>query len=87
VDIEYDQFIDEEGSIKSAAAAQIQEIADYCAVDIFVLHPELDKGVAAVPNGSDISQDTRLKICIYGDVESVEFAKIRVLVMIDDMVC
>ncbi|KAF3149093.1 hypothetical protein TWF569_005173 [Orbilia oligospora] len=85
VDIDVDQVIGEDEKFRADAAQQLERISDYCGVDIFVVHPEPTKGVSVRTGGSDTSQDTRLKILIYGDVESVECAKIRVLVMIDDM--
>lgn len=86
VDIDVDQVIGEDDKFRPDAASQLEKIADYCGVDIFVVYPESTKGVALGAGGSDTSQDTRLRIMIYGDTESVECAKIRVLVMIDDMV-
>ncbi|KAK6346791.1 hypothetical protein TWF696_006900 [Orbilia brochopaga] len=85
VDIDVEQVIGEDERFRPEAAQQLERISDYCGVDIFVVHPEPTKGVSLHAGGSDTSQDTRLKIIIYGDVESVECAKIRVLVMIDDM--
>ncbi|KAF3937343.1 hypothetical protein ABW19_dt0203640 [Dactylella cylindrospora] len=84
VDIDVDQVIGEDDKFRPEAAQQLERISEYCGVDIFVVHPE-PTNVSLRTGGSDTSQDTRLKILVFGDVESVECAKIRVLVMIDDM--
>jgi hypothetical protein len=67
--------------------AQLERIATFTGTDIFVLKPEESKASAIGDPEVDASQSKRLKVKIYGDYESVEHAKTRVLIMIDDMVC
>lgn len=50
------------------------------------MKPEESKASAAGDPEVDASQATRLRVKIYGDYESVEHAKTRILIMIDDLV-
>ena len=67
----------------------LDEISKYCGTDIFLLNPKHNdpEGPAAdYGNGSDQRFDQRLRIAIYGDPESSEHAKTRVLILIDRIV-
>ena len=64
----------------------LERIAQFTGTDIFVLKPLEPTSIVAVDQGSEASQNRRLKISIFGDYESVEHAKTRVLIMIDDLV-
>ena len=59
----------------------INSVASYTGVDIFLLRP-----VATGQDVNDTSQAERLRVHIYGDSESTEHAKTRILIMIDDIV-
>ncbi|KAL2052052.1 hypothetical protein ABVK25_007744 [Lepraria finkii] len=64
----------------------LDEISKYCGTDIFLLNPKHNdpEGPASdYGNGSDQRFDQRLRIAIYGDPESSEHAKTRVLILID----
>lgn len=69
-----------------AIGKHLNHIATHTGADIFVLRPHESKAEAAGDPEVDASQGTRLKIKIYGDHESVEHAKFRVLILIDDLV-
>lgn len=62
---------------------QLAKIGDFTGTGIFVVKPAESK--AGDPE-VDATQGKRLKVKIYGDYESVEHAKTRVLIMIDDLV-
>ena len=67
----------------------LDEIAKYCGTDIFLINPkhaDEDGPATSYGNGSDLRFDQRLRIAIYGDPESSEHAKTRVLILIDRIV-
>ena len=64
-------------------------ISKYTGSDIFLLRSRAadpDHPSASYGHGTDQSLDQRLRIAIYGDPESAEHAKLRVLIMIDQIV-
>lgn len=67
----------------------LDDIAKYCGTDIFLLNPKYNDSEGPTSdygNGSDQRFDQRLRIAIYGDPESSEHAKTRVLILIDRIV-
>lgn len=75
--------------IKDNVLKHLDIIAQYTGSDIFLLRPreaDPDNISASYANGTDQSLEQRLQIAIYGDVESSEHAKMRVLIMIDQIV-
>lgn len=75
--------------IKASVIDHIDKIAKFAGSDIFLLNPKLsdpEGATASYVNGTDQSLDQRLRIAIYGDPESSEHAKMRVLIMIDQIV-
>jgi hypothetical protein len=75
--------------VKFTVLEHLDRIANYTGSDIFLLNSkpsDPDTASASYANGSDQSLDQRLRIAIYGDPESSEHAKMRVLIMIDQIV-
>ena len=75
--------------IKVTVLEHIDKIAKFTGSDIFLLNskPADPEGpTASYANGTDQTLDQRLRIAIYGDPESSEHAKMRVLIMIDQIV-
>lgn len=73
--------------IRTSVLDHMDRVAQYTGTDVFLLNPknadsddELNSGVE--PN----NLDQRYRVAIYGDVESVEHAKTRILIMIDQIV-
>lgn len=64
----------------------LRDVARHTGTDIFVLKPEESKVKAVGDPDVDSTQGKRLRVKIYGDFESVEHAKTRVLIKIDDVV-
>lgn len=67
----------------------IDTLAKFTGTDIFLLNPkqtDLDGPGVNYRNGTGQGFDQRLRIAIYGDPESSEHAKTRVLIMIDQVV-
>ena len=65
-------------------------LARYTGADIFLLSPRgIDAETTAVSYGhaAENGLDHRFRVAIYGDIESAEHAKTRVLIMIDQIVC
>ena len=76
-------------SIRSSVLDHIDKIAVFTGCDIFLLsakQADLDNLSANYASGTDQTLDQRLRIAIYGDPESSEHAKMRVLIMIDQIV-
>lgn len=65
-------------------------LAAYTGTDIFLLTPKLHDADSAVVSSygyaSDNGLEQRFRVAIYGDMESSEHAKTRVLIMIDQIV-
>ena len=75
-------------SVRLAVIDHMDYVAKWTGVDIFLLKPKQPEAETASLNGvTDHSLGNRLRICIYGDSESTEYAKTRILIMIDQVVC
>jgi hypothetical protein len=87
VDVDGDLVIDSAGpTLKSHVVAHIDEIAKFCGVDIFLLGPKFASPSDKVNQSTDAGRDQRWRVAIYGDMESAEHAKTRVLIFIDRLV-
>ena len=78
-----------ETGIRSSVLSHIDLCAKYTGTDIFLLKPrspDSDSTGASFANGVDSGLDQRYRINIFGDAESVEHAKTRALMMIDQIV-
>ena len=74
------------GSLKKSVTDTLDNISNYCGVDIFLLGPKLTPIVDGLNGDSEIRRDQRWRVAIYGDILSSEHAKTRVLIHIDQMV-
>ena len=75
--------------VRQEVLDHIDLVAKYTGTDIFLLNPKPQdsEGItASYGTGSDIHFDQRLRIAIYGDPESSEHSKTRILIMIDQIV-
>ena len=75
--------------VKQPVLEYLDQIADYTGTDLFVLNPtpqDQESINASFGNGTNMKFDNRLRVAIYGDPESSEHAKTRVLLMIDQIV-
>jgi hypothetical protein len=88
VNIDRDQIYDDENVFNQNFFSHLEHTASFTGTDIFLLKtPGISADAAAAADlGNSTSQSNRLQIKIYGDYESVEHAKTRVLVAIDDLV-
>ena len=90
VDIDTNLVIDQtQRGIKANVLEHIDTLANFTGTDIFLLNPKTasQEGPGlSYGNGDDHRFDQRLRIAIYGDPESSEHAKTRVLIMIDQIV-
>lgn len=86
MNIDRDQIFPDGDRIRPRFSEHLQRIAEFTGTDIFVLKPPELSADAAIDPGSDTSQRDRMQIKVYGDYESVEHAKTRILIMIDDLV-
>jgi len=75
--------------VKVEVLNHIDIVARFTGTDIFLLNPKPQASEsisASYGNGSDQQFDQRLRVAIYGDPESSEHAKTRILIMIDQIV-
>lgn len=74
--------------IRSSVLEHLDTLAAYTGADIFLLTPKmLDADSAVVSSyGYENGLDNRFRVAIYGDMESAEHAKTRLLIMIDQIV-
>ena len=90
VDVDKNLIVDVAADmVKPTVLAHVDTVADFTGTDIFVLGPSPSEieTIGTTFNGRpEISLDQRLRVAIYGDIESVEHAKTRVLIMIDQIV-
>lgn len=86
VNVDRDQIFPEDKELRGRIPEHLENIARFTGTDIFVLKPPELSPDAAVDPGSDTGQSNRLQIKIFGDYESVEHAKTRILILIDDLV-
>ncbi len=76
--------------VRGEVLKHLDDVAKFTGTDIFLLNPkhaDPEGPTSSYGNGSDQKFDQRLRIAIYGDPESSEHAKTRVLIMIDKVVC
>ncbi|ETN37641.1 uncharacterized protein HMPREF1541_07264 [Cyphellophora europaea CBS 101466] len=89
VDVDPNLILDgAETKVRSSVLSHIDLCAKYTGTDIFLLKPrasDLESAGASFANGADSGLDQRYRINIYGDMESVEHAKTRALMMIDQI--
>ena len=60
--------------------------SEFCGVDVFLLGPRLNPATTGIDGTVDTAKDQRWRVAIYGDMESTEHAKTRVLIYIDKLV-
>lgn len=91
--VDMDMHLIMDGSTKGIRASVLEHmdtLAAYTGTDIFLLTPKLHDADSAVVSSygyaSDNDLDQRFRVAIYGDMESSEHAKTRVLIMIDQIV-
>jgi hypothetical protein len=90
VDIDPDMIIERPpNTIRATVLNHLDRIADYTGTDVFLLEPKWsDPEVTGLTfsGGAETSLDQRYRVSIFGDTESVDHAKTRVLMMIDQIV-
>jgi hypothetical protein len=87
VDIDGELVIDTAATaLKSFVVEHLEEIAQFCGVDVFLLGPKFNTVTPGLNGSGDAGQDQRWRVAIYGDMESAEHAKTRVLIFIDRLV-
>lgn len=88
VDIDSQLIIDPPTqNVRGAVLNQLDLISKATKADIFLLMPKQpDIETASFHGNIDTGMDPRLRCAIYGDLETMEHAKTRVLIMIDQIV-
>jgi len=90
VDIDANLVIDPTSKgVRKAVLEHLDLVAQFTGTDVFLLTPRITDpdAVGASFNGcGESGLDQRLRIAIFGDTESSEHAKTRILIMIDQIV-
>lgn len=87
VDIDGELVIDAaQTALKSHVVEHLDQIAQFCGVDVFLLGPKFASLADGQNSNGDAGRDQRWRVAIYGDMESAEHAKTRVLIFIDRLV-
>jgi len=87
VDIAGPLVIDTEATaLRSGVVDYFDATAKFCGVDIFLLGPKFASLGEGLNTNGDAGRDQRWRVAIYGDMESAEHAKTRVLIFIDRLV-
>ncbi|CAD6499979.1 BgTH12-04084 [Blumeria graminis f. sp. triticale] len=73
----------EKTALKTAVIDHLDSISEFCGVDIFLLGPKFASLTETQNLIGDAGRDQRWRVAIYGDMESAEHAKTRVLIFID----
>ncbi|KAL4920130.1 hypothetical protein BDW62DRAFT_209273 [Aspergillus aurantiobrunneus] len=75
--------------VRPPVLEHLDTLSGYTGTDIFLLTPKLRDTDSAIVSSygyaTDNGLDQRFRVCIYGDMESTEHAKTRVLIMIDQI--
>ncbi|KAI9705390.1 MAG: hypothetical protein M1820_005220 [Bogoriella megaspora] len=87
VDVDYNLIIKSDTqAVRTDVLDHMNEVALRTKADVFLLHPRPTDIESASFNGTlDTINESRLRIAIYGDMESSEHAKTRILIMIDQI--
>ncbi|KAI9757239.1 MAG: hypothetical protein M4579_003539 [Chaenotheca gracillima] len=89
VDIDNHLVIDSASdAVKSNVLEHLDILSSFTGTDVFLLGPRPVDGdtTGSVFNGiSELGLEQRLRVAIYGDMESVDHAKTRVLIMVDQI--
>jgi hypothetical protein len=74
--------------VRTIVLEHLDIVAKYTGTDIFLLSPKSadPENISIAFSGTENGLDQRFRVAIYGDMESVEHAKTRVLIMIDQVV-
>lgn len=87
VDISGDLVIDASAAaLRQHVIEYIDDTAGFCGADIFLLGPKFASLADGLNANGDAGRDQRWRIAIYGDMESAEHAKTRILIFIDRLV-
>jgi hypothetical protein len=79
--------VDDHASVHNSFLKSLDDIADITKADIFLLLPKQpDIETASFTGSIDTSKGQKLRVAVYGDYETAEDAKTRVLILIDKMV-
>ncbi|KAH8592974.1 hypothetical protein B0O99DRAFT_596793 [Bisporella sp. PMI_857] len=86
VDIDGELVIDSAATaLKSSVVDHLDKIGEFCGVDIFLLGPKFASLADGLNPTGEAGRDQRWRVAIYGDMESAEHAKTRVLIFIDTL--
>jgi hypothetical protein len=87
VDVDGELVIDDaQSALKSHVVDHLDQISTFCGVDVFLLGPKFASSAEVQNSNGDAGRDQRWRVAIYGDMESAEHAKTRVLIFIDRLV-
>ncbi|KAF7872352.1 hypothetical protein EAF04_003274 [Stromatinia cepivora] len=85
IDVDGDLILDSTKSgLKASVIEHLDNVAAFCGVDIFLLGPKFTSSLTdGLSSNGEAGRDQRWRVAVYGDMESAEHGKTRVLVYID----
>ncbi|KAF1992284.1 hypothetical protein K402DRAFT_415966 [Aulographum hederae CBS 113979] len=84
VEIE-EKLVFRNSAVRSDVLNHLDQISNATKADVFLLHPKQVDETASFTGALDGGPDSRLRCMIFGDMETLEHAKVRVLIMIDQI--
>lgn len=72
--------------ISAPFLSHLDDTANITKADIFLLKPKPVDDAASINGNADVSSSEKLRLVIFGDMLTEEHAKIRLLIMIDQLV-
>ncbi len=87
VDVEGNLVLDAtKTALREHVVEHLDQIATFCGVDVFLLGPKFASLADGQNGDGNAGRDQRWRVAVYGDMESAEHAKTRVLIFIDRLV-
>ncbi|KAK6606246.1 KH domain-containing protein [Botrytis cinerea] len=84
IDVDGDLIIDSAvPGLRQSVVEHLDKVAAFCGVDIFILGPKFPSLADGLSSNGEAGRDQRWRIAVYGDMESAEHGKTRILVYID----
>lgn len=73
--------------LKTSVIEHLDNVAAFCGVDIFLLGPKFASSLTdGLSSNGEAGRDQRWRVAVYGDMESAEHGKTRILIYIDKLV-
>ncbi|KAA8571885.1 hypothetical protein EYC84_001837 [Monilinia fructicola] len=87
IDVDGDLILDStKTGLKTSVIEHLDNVAAFCGVDIFLLGPKFASSLTdGLSSNGEAGRDQRWRVAVYGDMESAEHGKTRILIYIDKL--